>query len=168
MRLKELGFDAIGVGKIRDIFNGRGLTASQPLHGNQNLLAAVSNLSREVTWRGLVFCNLVDFDMLYGHRNNVSGYAEELLRFDEWLGEFLKTMGDEELLILTADHGNDPTTQSTDHSREQVPVLITSNGIAGRGGNLVTPEPGLYHVGKTVLRALGVDGDFPGLDLLAL
>ncbi len=138
------------------------------MHGNEQLLKAVGELSGDTTWTGLVFCNLVDFDMLYGHRNNVSGYAEELSRFDNWLGEFVKTMGEDELLMLTADHGNDPTTESTDHSREQVPVLITSNGIARGGGKSVAPEPGFFHAGKTVLNALGVDGDFPGQNLLEL
>lgn len=164
--LEAEGFDVIGVGKISDIFAGSGITANYSVHGNENLMEKVDELAKAGNWRGLTFCNLVDFDMLYGHRNNPTGYAEALNEFDTWLGGFLAKMRPDDLLILTADHGNDPTTPSTDHSREQVPFLATSSYIATKGGTLVTPPMGFHHVGKTVLDALGIDSDLPGENLL--
>ncbi len=170
------GLDVIGVGKIEDLFAGRGLTRSLPVHGNRELMLQVSELARarregshsaEQPWRGLVICNLVDFDMLYGHRNNPAGYGEALTAFDRWLGGFLGGMREDELLLITADHGNDPTTPSTDHSREQVPLLLAGPAIRARGGGgVLDPPPGFHHVGATVAAALGIATRRPGLDLL--
>jgi phosphopentomutase len=172
--LKAAGLSVIGIGKIGDIFTGQGLTTSLPVHGNRELMRAVSQLAAPeagspvmADWRGLAFCNLVDFDMLYGHRNNSAGFAAALGDFDSWLGGFLKRLAQDELLLITADHGNDPTTPSTDHSREQVPLLITSRAIATAGGRRLWPAPGLWHVGATVAAALGVDSGLPGMDMLA-
>lgn len=164
--LKQAGKDVIGVGKISDIFAGQGLTASYAVHGNESLMDSVEEFQEDDSWEGLVFCNLVDFDMLYGHRNNVKGYAKALNEFDWWLGNFIKSLQDNELLIITADHGNDPTTPSTDHSREQVPLLIYSNAIASAGGKLLTPPPGFMHVSATIAAALGVKTKLPGENLL--
>lgn len=123
--LKENNYDVIGVGKIEDLFAGRGLTLS--LHqdnnseGIKNIFEAWNKL-RE----GLIFVNLVDFDMLYGHRNDPEGMGKALKDFDDALPDIMKLLSDFDLLIITADHGNDPTTPSTDHSREYVPLLIYS------------------------------------------
>jgi phosphopentomutase len=156
-----------GVGKISDLFAGRGLTDSQPVHGNAAQQATALAAARDRSWAGLLFVNLVDFDMEYGHRNDPAGYAEALAAFDGWLGELLDGCGDDELVLITGDHGNDPTTPSTDHSREQVPLVLWSRSIAERGGGLLTVPPGFCHVGKTVAGQLGVATSQPGLDLLA-
>lgn len=169
------GFEVIALGKISDIYAGCGITHVLPAHGNQTLMQVVSNLAGQTAdlppadlmgWRGLAFCNLVDFDMLYGHRNNPAGFAQALSQFDDWLGGFIEQLDDDELLVLTADHGNDPTTPSTDHSREQVPLLITSSAIRQAGGCQLHPPPGFKHVGATILAALGAETKHYGQDLL--
>lgn len=126
--LKEKHIDVIGVGKIADIFSGRGISRSIPTESNADGMAKTLALSRE-DFHGLAFVNLVDFDSVYGHRNDVDGYARAISEFDAWLGEFMKTMRDSDLLIVTADHGCDPATESTDHSREYVPILVYGNGV---------------------------------------
>ena len=123
--LKEAGLDVISVGKIYDIFDGQGLTESNKskssVHGMEQTIEIAS---REFT--GLCFTNLVDFDALWGHRRDVAGYARELEKFDVLLGQFLNVLKEDDLLILTADHGNDPTYTGTDHTREQVLFLAYS------------------------------------------
>lgn len=123
--LKEAGMDVISVGKIYDIFDGQGLTESNKskssVHGMEQTIEIAA---REFT--GLCFTNLVDFDALWGHRRNVAGYARELEKFDVLLGQLLNVLRKDDLLILTADHGNDPTYTGTDHTREQVPFLAYS------------------------------------------
>ena len=123
--LKEAGLDVISVGKIYDIFDGQGLTESNKskssVHGMEQTIEIAS---RDFT--GLCFTNLVDFDALWGHRRDVAGYARELEKFDVLLGQFLNVLKEDDLLILTADHGNDPTYTGTDHTREQVPFLAYS------------------------------------------
>ena len=104
-------------------------------------------------FRGLCFINLVDFDMVYGHRNNVEGYAKAMTAFDEKLGEMLKLLRDEDMLIITADHGCDPSTPSTDHSREYTPMVVYGNGIKA-GVNLGTRES-FADIGATVLEWFG-------------
>lgn len=123
--LKDAGFDVISIGKINDIFVGEGITEAQKskssVHGMEQTIAMTQ---RDFT--GLCFVNLVDFDALWGHRRNPVGYAQEIERFDKKLGELLPLLRDEDLLILTADHGNDPTHTGTDHTRERVPFLAYS------------------------------------------
>jgi phosphopentomutase len=113
----------IGIGKISDIFAGEGLTASFPTDGNAEGMHQISEQWSQLE-EGLIFANLVDFDMLYGHRRDVLGYATALTQFDEWLGEFLPRIAPSDLVIITADHGNDPTYRGTDHTREQVPLFV--------------------------------------------
>lgn len=128
-RMKEAGLTVFGVGKIEDIFSGRGLTASNHTHNNQETLSFISELmGRDFT--GLVFANCIDFDMLYGHRNDTEGYYRALKEVDIWLGENLAKLRKGDLLLITADHGGDPTTASTDHSREYTPLLISGPGLA--------------------------------------
>lgn len=130
--LKEAGLDVISVGKIFDIFDGEGITESNKskssVHGMEQTIAIAQ---RE--FQGLCYVNLVDFDALWGHRRNVEGYAQELERFDKKLGELLELLNEEDLLIITADHGNDPTHTGTDHTREKVPFLAYSPSFSGSG-----------------------------------
>ena len=130
--LKDAGLDVISVGKIFDIFDGEGLTESNKskssVHGMEQTIEIAK---RDFT--GLCFVNLVDFDALWGHRRNVRGYAKELERFDVRIGELLDLLKDDDLLIITADHGNDPTHTGTDHTREKVPFLAYSPSMEGFG-----------------------------------
>jgi phosphopentomutase len=127
-KLVEQGYEVLGVGKIYDIFAGRGLTWHESTKNNEDgILKTVELLSKEFT--GLLFTNLVDFDMIYGHRNNAEGYYEALKQFDSYLPKIMEKLREDDLLIITADHGCDPTTPSTDHSREYVPLLVYGRGV---------------------------------------
>jgi phosphopentomutase len=118
-----------GVGKISDIFANSGITASTPTTSNAEGMTAIAREWSRLQ-DGLLFANLVDFDMLYGHRRDVAGYARALLEFDKWLPSFLSAVTAEDLVIITADHGNDPTHSGTDHTREEVPLLVLHRGRA--------------------------------------
>ncbi|MDL2214120.1 phosphopentomutase [Clostridia bacterium OttesenSCG-928-O13] len=120
--MKDKGLDVIGVGKIYDIFVGQGITEQIKTKNNDEGMRVTKELAGR-DFEGLAFVNLVDFDMIYGHRNDVDGYAQALTDFDVALGELMPMLGEEDLLMLTADHGCDPSTPSTDHSRENVPML---------------------------------------------
>lgn len=130
--LKDAGYDVISVGKINDIFVGEGITESNhsdsSVHGMQQTIDIAKR-----DFKGLCFTNLVDFDALWGHRRNPVGYGEEIEKFDEKLGELLPVLREDDLLIITADHGNDPTYKGTDHTREQVPFLAYSSSDQGSG-----------------------------------
>lgn len=135
-KLQKAGFDTIGVGKIYDIFAGRGIGETYRTAGNADGMEKTMMIA-EKDFRGLCFVNLVDFDMLYGHRNDVDGYAKALTAFDIWLGKFMAQMKPDDMLMITADHGCDPSTPSTDHSREYVPLLVYGDMIS-KGKNLGT------------------------------
>ncbi|MFN2622400.1 MAG: phosphopentomutase [Chthoniobacterales bacterium] len=124
--IRESDRAVIGVGKISDIFAGQGVTESFPTDGNAEGMRQIAENWERLT-DGLIFANLVDFDMLYGHRRDLAGYAQALAQFDEWLGKFLERIGPPDLVIITADHGNDPTYRGTDHTREQVPLFVLHN-----------------------------------------
>ncbi len=127
--VKNAGLDSIGVGKIHDIFAGQGLTEYVYNQSNADGMAHTMHYL-ETDFTGLCFVNLVDFDMLHGHRRDIDGYARALTEFDAWLGTFLPKMGSEDILLITADHGCDPSyTATTDHTREYVPVLVAGNGV---------------------------------------
>ncbi len=130
--LKDAGLDVISVGKIYDIFDGEGLTESNKSKSSVHGMEQTIELSKR-DFTGLCFVNLVDFDALWGHRRNSEGYAQELEHFDVKLGELLNSLCEEDLLILTADHGNDPTHTGTDHTREKVPFLAYSPSMKGFG-----------------------------------
>ena len=134
--LQAQGLDTIGVGKISDIFAGKGISQKVLTHSNEEGMQETSRLCN-TDFAGLCFVNLVEFDMLYGHRNDAVGYAHALNRFDQWLEGFLPQLRPEDLLIITADHGCDPSTPSTDHSREYVPVLCAGASVQP-GSNLHT------------------------------
>lgn len=133
-QLKDNGYDVISVGKINDIFDGEGITESNrsksSVHGMEQTIE-ISNKD----FNGLCFVNLVDFDALWGHRRNPQGYGEEIERFDEKLGELINHLKDDDLLIITADHGNDPTFKGTDHTREKVPFVAYSPAFE-KGGKM--------------------------------
>ena len=150
--LSESGLDVISVGKISDIFAGRGVTRAIAAKNNGDSARGV-DLAFESDFHGLCFANFVDFDMVYGHRNDAVGYAEALNRFDEWLGGFLPKLHREDLLIITADHGCDPGTPSTDHSREYVPLLVYGAGNKPSDLGVIT---GFTYVANTVADIFGV------------
>ena len=130
--LKAAGYDVISVGKISDIFDGEGITESN--HSNSSVHGMEQTIEiADREFRGFCFTNLVDFDALWGHRRNPSGYAKEIEKFDVKLGEFLDVMREDDLLIITADHGNDPTYTGTDHTREKVPFIAYSPSFTGAG-----------------------------------
>lgn len=126
----QSGFEVIGIGKINDIFAGQGITKDIHAKNNEEIVDQIMKFTKNNHLeRSIIFSNLVDFDMLYGHRNNVKGYAKALEDFDSRLPEIVKNLKNTDILIITADHGCDPTTPSTDHSREYVPLLIYGNAI---------------------------------------
>lgn len=150
--LSEQGVEVVSVGKINDIFCGYGITESLVAHGNKEVGEKILKFRAEKD--SLVFANFVDFDMLYGHRNDIVGYAECLNAFDKILPSIISRLKDDDMLIITADHGCDPSTPSTDHSRENVPLLIYGKGRKGR--NLGTIQ-GLYHIAEIIAEYFGVD-----------
>lgn len=156
--ISEQGQAAIGVGKINDIFAGSGVTESVPTRGNTDGLAKTLALA-DRDFQGLCFVNLVDFDMLYGHRQDPDGYAAALAEFDRWLPDFLEKLGPEDAVFITADHGCDPSDQSTDHTREYVPLLALGQGI--RPVNLGTRST-FADLAATVCELLGVAYETPG------
>ena len=163
--LKRSHMDVIGVGKIEDIFNHRGLTQSDHAAGNDACIASMLNFMKK-DWRGLMFVNLVDTDALYGHRNDVDGFAECLEAFDSYIPEILGRLGDDGMLLLTADHGCDPTYPGTDHTREQVPLMVYGLGL-NEGVDLGTRET-FADLGKTVLDAFDIENDLDGTSFFPL
>ena len=154
--LKAAGYDVLSVGKIIDIFAGRGFTEFFRTHSNDEGMAVTFELAKK-DFHGLCFVNLVDFDMLYGHRNDAKGYAGALNRFDAWLSDFLPQMRTDDLLILTADHGCDPGDISTDHTREYVPLLVAGPSVRPTSLGV---RNGFADVAESVLDLLGATGRF--------
>lgn len=146
--LFENGFDTIPVGKIYDIFAGKGFLEALPTASNAEGMQKTMEIA-DKDFCGLCFLNLVDFDSVYGHRNDVDGYAAALSAFDAFLGDFLPKLGENDLLLITADHGCDPATPSTDHSREYTPLLIYGDAVE-KGIDLGT-RPTFADIGATVL-----------------
>lgn len=151
--IKNAGLDVISVGKIRDIFAGEGITEAIISHSNTEGMSITREIA-ERDFHGLCFTNLVDFDMLYGHRQDTNGYAAALTEFDGWLGEFINVLGDDDALIITADHGCDPGDESTDHTREYVPFIMYGKGISPE--NLGTVN-GFTFIADTVAELLGIE-----------
>ena len=162
-QLKEEGLDVIGVGKINDIFAGKGITEFVRTSGNADGIdKTISYFSKDFT--GICFVNLVDYDMLYGHRNDVDGYAKALTYFDGRLPEILAAMREEDLLMITADHGCDPSTPSTDHSREYTPLVMVGAGV--RPGTNYHTRDSFADIGATVLDYFGIRSRISGTSLL--
>lgn len=145
--LKNDGFDVISVGKIADIFSNRGITEKYFTHSNNEGMSKTFELL-DKEFNGLVFTNLVDFDMKYGHRRDVDGYANAISEFDNWLNDFIPKMQNNDLLIITADHGCDPAYKGTDHTREQVPLLIYSKDIEPENLGIIK---GYNYISKVIL-----------------
>ncbi len=157
--IKAAGLDSIAVGKIHDIFAGYGDTEYVYNKSNANGMEHTVNYAAK-DFHGLCFVNLVDFDMQFGHRRDIDGYAAALTEFDAWLGEFLPTLGDDDLVMITADHGCDPSyTATTDHTREYVPLLILGKQV--KPVNLGTRRS-FADIAATVTELLGVEYDTPG------
>lgn len=160
--LAGAGKTVTAIGKIENIFAGRGITRSRPSHGNSEGMRFVAEEAAS-GGPGLVFANLVDFDMLYGHRNDVDGYAAALETFDRELGALLPVLIPGDVLVITADHGCDPTHPGTDHTREYVPLLVASPGRTARPLGL---RRTFADIGASVLDAFGLKSDFPGRSFL--
>lgn len=150
--LLAAGYDVRPVGKIYDIFAGKGVMDAEPTVGNKDGMTKTDAWA-DRDFNGLCFVNLVDFDMLYGHRNDAVGYARALSEFDEWLGGFLNKLRDDDILFITADHGCDPITPSTDHSREYIPLLVFGKSV--RSVNIGT-RSSFADIGKTIADIFGV------------
>ena len=152
--LKEAGFDVISIGKIRDIFDGEGITEAVKSKSSVEGMEQTIDMAVNKDFTGLCFVNLVDFDALWGHRRNPEGYARELERFDEKLGELLPVLKSDDLLILTADHGNDPTYSGTDHTREKVPFIAYAKNFTGSGP--LAERDSFADIGASVAENFGV------------
>ncbi len=157
--LREDGLATISIGKIQDIFAGRSISRAIHTEDNRDGMAQTAAVAREA-FQGLCFVNLVDFDMKYGHRNDVDGYANALTEFDHWLGDFLPLLGLEDLLLITADHGCDPSFPGTDHTREYTPLLAWGASVK-HGKNLGT-RAGFTDIGKTILEYFDLPNTLPG------
>ncbi len=152
-RLKNAGLDVVCIGKIASIYDGMGVTEDLTAKNNdQTIDQTVNALNADST--GLIFSNLVDFDMLYGHRRDTEGYAKALEHFDRRLPEIIGALSENDLLIMTADHGNDPTYRGSDHTREYVPLLVY--GKNARGGVDLGTRQSLSDIGQTIAENFGV------------
>lgn len=161
--LREAGYDTIAVGKIFDIFAGKGITEHVYTSSNRNGMEQALQYAQK-DFHGLCFVNLVDFDMLFGHRRDPAGYARALSEFDAWLPGFLKQMGEEDLVILTADHGCDPSYQATtDHTREYVPLLVFGQNTAGKQ---LGTRSSFTDVAATIAEQFGIAYATPGKSFL--
>ena len=157
--IKENGMSVAAVGKIEDIYNGKGVTEAVHIKNNMDGVDKTLEYMDKID-NGLIFTNLVDFDMLYGHRNDPKGYGKALEDFDGRLNEIYSKLRDEDILIITADHGCDPTTESTDHSREYIPILVYGKQV--KGGTELGIRDSFTDIGKSILDYLGIDNNLEG------
>ena len=157
--IKENGMSVAAVGKIEDIYNGKGVTEAIHIKNNMDGVDKTLEYMDKID-NGLIFTNLVDFDMLYGHRNDPKGYGKALEDFDGRLNEIYSKLRDEDILIITADHGCDPTTESTDHSREYIPILVYGKKV--KGGTELGIRDSFTDIGKSILDYLGIDNNLEG------
>ncbi len=162
-QLKEKGFDTLAVGKIYDIFAGKGITDTVRTHDNAEGIERLIERTKQ-DFEGLCFVNLVDTDMIYGHRNDVDGYAKALTYFDEQIPRVLEGLREDDIFMVTADHGCDPGTPSTDHSREHIPLVIYGSKIK-KNNNLGTRST-FADIAATVLDYFGVESKVAGTSLL--
>lgn len=164
-KITNSGKEVISIGKIVDIFNNRGITKFYRTTGNQEGMEKITQVAKE-DFNGLCFLNLVDFDMLYGHRRNIEGYANAATEFDRFLGGFMEQLRDEDLLIITADHGCDPAfTMTTDHTREYVPLLIYNKNIKPKNLGIIK---GFSYVSKVVCESLNIKKNNTEIKILHL
>ena len=160
--VKNSGREVYAIGKIEDIFVNKGITNSNHTRNNEEGIEAIILAVKE-DFDGLIFTNLVDFDMVYGHRNNVQGYADALMYFDKKLPEIIAALKEDDLLIITADHGCDPTTESTDHSREYIPLIFYGKNI--KSNNNLGILDSFAYIGKTVLDIFDIENDLQGISV---
>ncbi len=163
--IQQAGYPVISVGKISDIFAGEGITGAFPIKDNNDGIKKTLE-AMEKYQSGLIFVNLVDFDSKYGHRNDPQGYAKALEQFDAQLPLFLSSLQDTDVLVITADHGCDPTTPSTDHSREYVPLMVT--GARVKKGIDLGVRRSFSDLGKTISDLLGIASNLPGESMLSV
>ena len=161
--LQENNYDVIAVGKIKDIFDGEGITESYKIKSNHEGMNKTIEISKNKPFIGLCFVNLVDFDALYGHRRNAIGYANCVEEFDKDLSEFIKTLNEDDLLIICADHGNDPIHKGTDHTREYVPLIAYT--INQKGNNLGIRDS-FADIAKTIAENFEIEGNKIGKSFL--
>lgn len=161
--LEKANLDTIGIGKIYDIFAGKGISETTSIVNNVDGMEKTIAL-QDKDFTGLAFINLVDFDMVYGHRNDIEGYAKAATKFDNQLGEFINNMKDDDLLIITADHGCDPGFKGTDHSREDVPLLVYGKSI--KENNSLGTRNSFADVAKTILDMFNVENNIDGASFL--
>ncbi len=155
-KLLRAGLESVSIGKVASIYSEEGFNKKVKATNNKAIFEAVlTEASRD--FHGLVFANLVDFDMLYGHRRNPTGYAHELEWFDGVLPSLMNIMKEDDLLLLSADHGNDPTAKGSDHTREYVPILAYSKRTEKNGGKNLATRDSFADIGQTILEALGVN-----------
>ena len=161
--LQKAGKASIGIGKIKDIFAGKGIDDCEyttPTVSNADGLAKTDALL-PVDFEGLCFVNLVETDMIYGHRRDIDGYANAITEFDKWLGEFEKKMNDDDIIMVTADHGCDPGFTGTDHTREYIPFV--AYGKALKKGTALGTRQGFCDIAKTILDIFDIDApEIPG------
>ena len=158
--IKDAGLASIGVGKINDIFAGIGMTEYVYNESNRNGMEHTDHYA-DTDFNGLCFVNLVDFDMSFGHRRDIDGYANALTEFDSWLGSFIEKLGEDDILMITADHGCDPGYEkTTDHTREYVPLLVYGKSV--KPCNLGTRQS-FSDIAATVTDLLGVEFSTPGI-----
>ncbi|MBI6873026.1 phosphopentomutase [Clostridium aciditolerans] len=157
--IKEKGISVMAVGKIEDIYNKKGITDAVHIKNNMDGIDKTLEYMKE-NKNGLIFTNLVDFDMLYGHRNDAVGYAKALVDVDNRIPEVISAMKEDDILILTADHGCDPTTESTDHSREYIPVIVYGKKI--KSGINIGVRKSFSDIGKTILDLLKIENNLYG------
>jgi len=155
--IQQAGQKVVGVGKIKDIFAGRSIDESYSIKNNRDGIEKTLQIVQGANFEGLLFVNLVDFDQQYGHRNDAPGYAQALEEFDSFLPDIMGAMQEEDILFITADHGCDPTTASTDHSREQVPLLVYGSMV--NPGNQLPVRTSFADMGQTVADYLGIKAD---------
>ena len=164
--LKEKGYLVGGIGKIEDIFVYRGLTASIHSHNNEESYRDLKKMMIETKdEKGLIFANFIDFDMLYGHRRNVEGYGKAIEEFDGWLPDLMDNLGERDLLMITADHGNDPSFKGTDHTRETVPLLMFSKSL--KGNARLEDIHCFSSIAKTICENFAISNQFKGTNLLS-
>lgn len=162
-QLKENDYDVLAVGKISDIFAGKGITNSVRTHNNEEGIEKLIERT-QMDFNGLCFVNLVDFDMIYGHRNNVDGYAKALTYFDQQLPRILAGLKEEDILMITADHGCDPSTPSTDHSREYIPLVVYGDKI--KANNNIGTRKTFSDIAATILEYFSVEQKVKGSSFL--
>ena len=160
--LEDAGKDVIAIGKINDIFAGSGITEFQYTHSNDEGMKLTSEIA-DRDFEGICFTNLVDFDMIYGHRNNIDGYANAFSEVDTWLKDFVNKLREDDVLMITADHGCDPATPSTDHSREYIPLLVYGKKV--RPVNLGIRDT-FSDIGKTIADNFKVETEIAGTSFL--